>query len=282
MTIPAAPPASSARRLLEVALEEDLASAGDVTTDTIFGPAATTTARIVAREAGRIAGIRIATQVFGLLDPQIDVTILVDDGEDATTGATLAELAGLTRALLTGERTCLNLLGHLSGIATAARNAVALTDGTNARVVDTRKTTPGLRALEKYAVRCGGASNHRFGLYDAVMIKDNHIAAAGSIAAAVTAVRAATGHMIKIEVEVDRLDQIAETLDAGADVILLDNMTPAQLTEAVTLIDGAAITEASGGISTATIAAVAASGVDIISMGSLTHSSPRLDVAMDM
>jgi len=282
MTIPAAPPASSARRLLEVALEEDLASAGDVTTDTIFGPAATTTARIVAREAGRIAGIRIATQVFGLLDPQIDVTILVDDGEDATTGATLAELAGLTRALLTGERACLNLLGHLSGIATAARNAVALTGGTNARVVDTRKTTPGLRALEKYAVRCGGASNHRFGLYDAVMIKDNHIAAAGSIAAAVTAVRAATGHMIKIEVEVDRLDQIAETLNAGADVILLDNMTPAQLTEAVTLIDGAAITEASGGISTATIAAVAASGVDIISMGSLTHSSPRLDVAMDM
>lgn len=281
MTVPG-PPAGEVRRLLDVSLAEDLAMAGDPTTDSIFGPDDVAQGRIVAREAGRIAGLTMGLQVFALLDQRVETTILVGDGSDAGAGETLAELTGPTRALLTGERTCLNLLGHLSGIATATREAVALVAGTGARIVDTRKTTPGLRTFEKYAVRCGGGGNHRFGLHDAVMIKDNHIAAAGSIAAAVAAVKAAVGHMIKIEVEVDHHDQVSEALSAGADVILLDNMTPQELVTAVALVDGAALTEASGGITAQTLGAVAASGVDIISMGALTHSARRLDVAMEM
>jgi nicotinate-nucleotide pyrophosphorylase (carboxylating) len=221
-------------------------------------------------------------QAFTMLDARVVPTILIGDGNDAGAGEVLAELTGPARALLTGERTCLNLLGHLSGIATATREAVALVAGTGARIVDTRKTTPGLRAFEKYAVRCGGGGNHRFGLHDGVMIKDNHIAAAGSIAAAVAAVKAGVGHMLKIEVELDHQDQIPEALEAGADVILLDNMTPRELAAAVALVDGAALTEASGSITAHTVGAVAASGVDIISMGALTHSAPRLDVAMEM
>jgi nicotinate-nucleotide pyrophosphorylase (carboxylating) len=241
--------------------------AGDATTDSIFGADDMAQGRIVARDAGRIAGLTTGLQIFTMLDPRVETTILIGDGSDAGAGEVVAELTGPARALLTGERTCLNLLGHLSGIATATRDAVALIAGTAARIVDTRKTTPGLRAFEKYAVRCGGGGNHRFGLHDAVMIKDNHIAA--------------VGHMVKIEVEVDRHDQIAEALRAGADVILLDNMSPRDLAAAVALIDGAALTEASGGITLQTVADVAGSGVDVISMGALTHSAPRLDVAMD-
>ncbi len=281
MTLPG-PPAGEVRRLLELSLAEDLATAGDVTTDSIFGPDDMAEGRIVAREAGRLAGLSIGLQAFTMLDARVETTILIGDGSDARAGAVVAEVVGPARALLTGERTCLNLLGHLSGIATATRDVVALVAATGARIVDTRKTTPGLRALEKYAVRCGGGGNHRFGLHDAVMIKDNHIAAAGSIAAAVAAVRAGAGHMLKIEVEVDHHDQIAEALRAGADVILLDNMTPQGLAEAVALVNGAALTEASGGITPQTVGAVAASGVDVISMGALTHSAPRLDVAMEM
>jgi len=276
------PPESQVTRLLEVALAEDLASAGDLTTDSIFDSEHRTTGRVVARQAGRVAGIDIALRVFSMLDGRTGVTVMIPDGSDATAGATIAEVAGPTRAVLTGERTCLNLLGHLCGVATATRDTVALIAGTSTRVVDTRKTTPGLRALEKYAVRCGGGSNHRFGLHDAVMIKDNHIAAAGSIGDAVTAVRANIGHMVKVEVEVDRLEQIGPALEAGADVVLLDNMEAATLARAVALINGAAITEASGGITRETIAAVAATGVDVISLGALTHSAPRLDVALDM
>jgi nicotinate-nucleotide pyrophosphorylase (carboxylating) len=253
-----------------------------LTTDAIFGAGDTSEARIVARESGRIAGIDMALRAFTILDSRTTVTVLIADGRDAAVGATIAEVAGSTRALLTGERTCLNLLGHLSGIATATRDVVDLIAGTGARIVDTRKTTPGLRSLEKYAVRCGGGGNHRFGLYDAMMVKDNHIAAAGSVRSAVAAVKAHVGHMVKIEVEVDHRDQVSEALGAGADVILLDNMTPQELTEAVSLVNGAALTEASGGITPQTVRAVAESGVDIISMGALTHSAPRLDVAMDM
>ena len=281
LTLPAEPPRREVDRLLNHALAEDLAINGDLTTNAVFGPTDRSSGRIVARAPGRIAGIAMALRVFSLLDDAVTSSILINDGNEADSGATIAEGNGPTRALLTGERTCLNLLGHLSGIATATRDAVALVAGTEARIVDTRKTTPGLRAFEKYAVRCGGGGNHRFGLHDAVMIKDNHIAAAGSIAAAVAAVKAGVGHTVKIEVEVDRQDQIPEALEAGADVILLDNMTPQELAAAVALIGGVALTEASGGITAQTLRAVAASGVDIISMGALTHSAPRLDVAMD-
>lgn len=280
--MPAEPPQSEVDRLLHHALAEDLALSGDLTTNAVFASTDLSFGRIVARDPGRIAGIGMALRVFALLDEAVTSSILIHDGDEAARGATIAEVNGPTRALLTGERTCLNLLGHLSGIATATRDAVALVAGTGARIVDTRKTTPGLRAFEKYAVRCGGGGNHRFGLHDAVMIKDNHIAAAGSIGAAIAAVKAGVGHMVKIEVEIDRHDQIAEALAAGADVILLDNMSPEELTAAVALIDGAALTEASGGITAQTLGAVAASGVDVISMGALTHSAPRLDVAMDM
>ncbi len=282
MTLPTGPPTAEIDRLLAHALAEDLAGAGDLTTDAMFDAADVATAHIVAREPGRIAGVAMALRVFTLLDPAVTSSILINDGEDAARGAAIAEVGGPTRALLTGERTCLNLLGHLSGIATATRDVVALIAGTGARIVDTRKTTPGLRAFEKYAVRCGGGGNHRFGLHDAVMIKDNHIAAAGSIEAAVAVVRANVGHMVKIEVEVDQHDQIAAAIEAGAEVILLDNMTPQELAAAVALIGGAALTEASGGVTPQTVRAVAESGVDVISMGALTHSALRLDVAMDM
>lgn len=276
------PPQHEVDRLLRVALQEDLAAAGDLTTESIFGADATADARVMARQPGRIAGLDASLRVFTMLDDSVDLDVRIGDGQDADIGATIAVITGPTRPILTGERICLNLLGHLSGIATATRDAVALTKGTAARVADTRKTTPGLRAFEKYAVRCGGGSNHRFGLHDGVMIKDNHIAALGSIEAAVDAVKERVGHMVKIEVEVDRIDQIAAALDAGVDVILLDNMTPTQLAEAVRQIDGAAITEASGGITLDTLPAVAASGVDIVSMGALTHSARRLDVALDI
>lgn len=282
MTRPTGPPRHEVHRVLQDALAEDLGTAGDLTTNAIFEADAATTAQVVARQAGRIAGLEASLGVFDLLAVGVHRQVLIGDGEDAVAGATVAIVSGSTRAILTGERTCLNLLGHLSGIATATRDVVALVAGTNSRIVDTRKTTPGLRALEKYAVRCGGGSNHRFGLHDAVMIKDNHIAAAGSIGDAVAAVRAVTGHMVKVEVEVDDISQVDEAIEAGADVILLDNMTPDELGAAVSHIGGRAITEASGGITRDNVAAVAASGVDVISIGALTHSAPRLDVAMDI
>ena len=280
--IPLGVPQAEVDRIITTALAEDLALAGDLTTESIFAPGDRAEARVVARQAGRIAGAAIACRVFGLLDPAVAVATAIDDGADANRGDVIATVSGPTRAILTGERVCLNLLGHMCGIATATRDAVALVGDSGVRIVDTRKTTPGLRAIEKYAVRCGGGSNHRFGLHDTVMIKDNHIAAAGSITGALDRVKASVGHTVKVEVEVDEIHQIPEALAAGADIILLDNMDPEQLREAVALINGAALTEASGGITAATIAAVAGSGVDVISMGALTHSAPRLDVAMDM
>lgn len=267
--------------LVRAALREDLGRAGDLTTDAIVGPGSRSRARIVARQPGRVAGIEIALCAFRLLDPEVHAAVVRADGTDVKAGGTIVELAGSSRTLLTGERTALNLLGRLCGIATATRELVARLAGTRTRVCETRKTTPGLRALEKYAVRCGGGANHRFGLDDAVLIKDNHLVAAGGVTTAVAAVRAYVGHLVKIEVEVDALEQLREALACGVDVVLLDNMSPARLREAVALIAGRAIVEASGTISRENIAEVAASGVDLISVGALTHSAPVLDLGLD-
>ena len=269
--------------LIRAALLEDLNHGNDLTTDAIVPAQMQTSAKIVTRAEGIVAGLDASLLAFELLAPgAVSVAVKIGDGERARRGDTIAELAGPARTLLTGERTMLNLLSRLCGIATATRRLVELVKGTRASVVDTRKTTPGLRALEKYAVRCGGGSNHRFGLDDAILIKDNHIALAGSVHAAVSRVRERAGHMVKIEVEVDTLDQLQEALREPIDAVLLDNMTPAQLREAVSLVNGAVLTEASGGVRPETIAAVAASGVDLISVGWLTHGAPALDLGLDI
>jgi nicotinate-nucleotide pyrophosphorylase (carboxylating) len=243
---------------------------------------ATATARLVARRAGRIAGLEVACRAFTLLDPGVQVELRAADGDDAAAGTTLAVVSGPARSILSAERVALNLLGRLCGIATLTRDVVASVAGTGARVACTRKTTPGLRLLEKYAVRVGGGSNHRFGLDDAVLIKDNHVAVAGGVGEAVRRARAAVGHLVKIEVETTSLAQVREALDAGAEVILLDNMTPEMLREAVALVGGRAVTEASGGITPKNAAEVAGTGVDVLSLGWLTHSAPALDVALDV
>jgi len=276
------PPAHAIDAVLRRSIEEDLGDAGDLTTTAIFDAHHSSRGEIVARAEGTIAGLSIGTRVFDLLDGDVSVTRHVADGDTVASGTVLATLEGSTRAILTGERICLNLLGHLSGIATATRSVVDALGDAHTRVADTRKTTPGLRSLEKYAVRCGGGINHRFGLYDAVMIKDNHTAAAGSVAAAVDAVRRHVGHTVSVVVEVDRLDQIEAAVVGGADVILLDNLRGDELREAVVLVAGRARTEASGGVTPANVAAIAHSGVDVISLGWITHSAPRLDVALDL
>ncbi len=264
------------------ALREDLGLAGDLTTDAIVSADARAEARLVARAAGRIAGLEVAAAAFRLLDPRVEIEVRRPDGADAAAGETLAVVRGPARPILTGERTALNLLGRLCGIATATRGVVAAIRPHRARVVCTRKTTPGLRVLEKYAVRAGGGSNHRFGLDDAVLVKDNHRVAAGGLRPALERVRAAVGHMVKVEVEVDTLDELAEALALGVDAVLLDNLPPEALREAVRMVGGRAITEASGGITPETAAAVAATGVDLLSLGWLTHSAPSLDVALDL
>jgi nicotinate-nucleotide pyrophosphorylase (carboxylating) len=263
------------------ALLEDVAHGGDLTTDAIVDAEARANARIVARTPGVVAGLDAALLTFTLLDPGVEIRVHAADGDLVDAGETIVELRGHARALLTGERPALNLLGRLCGVATLTNRFVALTRGTKARVTDTRKTTPGLRVLEKYAVRCGGGVNHRFGLDDAVLIKDNHLAAAGSVTAAISAVRATVGHTVKVQVEVDTIAQLHEALDAGVDAVLLDNMTLEQLAEAVRIVNGRAIVEASGGVTEQTVAAIAATGVDLISSGALTHSAPALDVALD-
>ncbi len=268
--------------LIRDALREDLGRAGDLTTDALVAADATAVAAVTARRAGRVAGSEVAARVFEILDPSMETEIVVADGGDAESGSTLIRLRGPARAILTGERTALNLLGHLSGIATLTRAYVKAVEGTGARVVCTRKTTPGLRALEKYAVRCGGGANHRFGLDDAVLIKDNHLAVAGGVRPAVELVRAAVGHMVTVELEVDTLEQLEEGLAVGVDAVLLDNMDPATLRAAVTLVDGRCLTEASGGIDLDTAAAVAATGVDLLSVGALTHSASWLDVSLEV
>ena len=271
--------------LVRRALAEDVGR-GDVTTQATIAPGTRSRARFVARQAGVVAGLPIAALTFALLDPAVEFETLTPDGSSVAAGETLARVTGDAAALLTGERTALNFLGRLSGIATQAAQCVAALAGTRARIVDTRKTTPGLRLLEKYAVRMGGASNHRAGLDDGILIKDNHIAAAGSLTLAVQRARAHASHLLKIEVECDSEEQAREAIAAGADAILLDNMTPDQLRRAVALIreQAPAITiEASGNIGTdaARLAAIAATGVDLISLGALTHSAPNFDVGLD-
>ncbi|MBY6261951.1 carboxylating nicotinate-nucleotide diphosphorylase [Azospirillum sp. 412522] len=268
--------------IVRAALAEDLGRAGDITTDSIIPADAVATARIAARKDGRVAGLEAALIAFRLLDPGISVTVERTDGEDVPPGGTIATLTGKARALLTAERTALNLMGRLSGIATATRSLVREVEGTKARIVCTRKTTPGLRVLEKHAVKLGGGFNHRFGLDDAVLIKDNHIAVAGGVRPAVERVRAAIGHMVKVEVEVDTLDQLDELLGLPVDVVLLDNMDPDTLHRAVRMVDGRLLTEASGNVTLATVRAIAETGVDMISCGWLTHSAPNLDLGLDM
>ncbi len=267
--------------LIMRAFEEDLASAGDLTSESIFGRDHRSSARLVARQDGVIAGLGLAARVFHLMDDTIEIETVTHDGASVRAGSDLLRLSGHTRGLLTAERTALNFLGRLSGIATLTARLVDLVDGTGVLIADTRKTTPTLRALEKHAVRMGGGSNHRFGLYDAVMIKDNHIAAAGGIGRAVAMVRARVGHTVKVEVEVETLDELRELLVVGADIVLLDNTNNSQLREAVAMVGEAMVTEASGGITESTIRDVAETGVDVISVGALTHSAPNFDVALD-
>jgi nicotinate-nucleotide pyrophosphorylase (carboxylating) len=268
--------------LVREALREDLGRAGDLTTDAIVPADRRARGVIVFRHEGRVAGLDVALAAFRELDSSARIRILVPEGNDVAAGEAVAAVDSLARALLSAERVALNLLGRLSGIATATREIVRSLEGTHARVVCTRKTTPGLRALEKYAVRVGGGGNHRFGLDDAVLVKDNHRALAGGVSAAVARVRAHVGHMVKIEVEVDTLDELREALDLNVDVVLLDNMTLPMLREAVTLARGRAVLEASGGITPESARAVAETGVDMISLGWLTHSVGNQDVALDV
>jgi nicotinate-nucleotide pyrophosphorylase (carboxylating) len=268
--------------IVRAALLEDIGRGGDLTTDAVVARDLRARARIVARQPGIVAGLEAAALTFAMLDASVEFNVRKGDGECVGAGGCVAEIAGRARTILTGERTALNFLCRLSGIATATRRLVETISGTRARVADTRKTTPGLRALEKYAVRCGGGDNHRFGLDDAVLVKDNHLALAGSIRAAVTAVRARVGHTVKVEVEVDTLDQLNEALEQPIDAVLLDNMTPEQLTRAVEVINGRIVAEASGGVTAETILAIARSGVDVVSVGWLTHSAPALDLGLDV
>ncbi|HOA26657.1 MAG TPA: carboxylating nicotinate-nucleotide diphosphorylase [Arachnia sp.] len=267
--------------VVAAALAEDLGHAGDLTTDAIIPADRAATVRLVSREPGVVAGLPLAELAWELLDPSVRMEVHLPDGSRVNPGDAIATIHGPARALLTGERVALNFLGHLSGVATGTATIAAAIAHTAAKVADTRKTIPGLRALQKYAVTCGGGSNHRFGLDDAVMIKDNHIAVAGGLRAAVEAARAHVGHLVKIEVEVDTLEMLAELLEVGADVVLLDNMSPAELRRAVELVGGRMVTEASGRITPETAAAIAESGVDLISVGWLTHSARVLDIGLD-
>ncbi len=268
------------RSLVAAALAEDL-SWGDITSDSIFTDEMGR-AFITAKKAGVACGLPVAAEVFSQVDPCLDFTASFRDGQEIKPGDCLAELAGPLASILKGERTALNFLQRLSGIATAARAAVVAVAGTGAQIVDTRKTTPGFRLLEKYAVRVGGAKNHRFHLGDMALIKDNHIRGAGSIGAAVSRVRARAGFPLKIEVEAATLEDVRESLKAGVEVIMLDNMEVGLMAEAVRLVDGRALVEASGGITRENLQEVAATGVDLISLGYLTHSSPALDMTLNL
>lgn len=267
------------------ALAEDLGRGGDITSEAIFGPSDLVKARIEARQAGVVAGIELVVETFRQVDPAIRVELLVRDAERVAAMQPLARLHGPTVGILSGERTALNFLGHLSGVATATHALAEAVQGTRATIVDTRKTTPGLRALEKYAVRCGGGKNHRLGLDDAVLIKDNHLAAAGSVTRAIQMARSRAGHLVKVEVEVATLEQFDEALQAQADAVLLDNMSPEIMREAVARRDRSQyrpILEASGGVTLANVRGIAETGVDLVSVGWVTHSAPNLDVAMEV
>jgi nicotinate-nucleotide pyrophosphorylase (carboxylating) len=266
-------------RIVQAALAEDV-GAGDVTTDATVPADAVGTAELLVKEPGVVCGLEVAEATFRALDPDVRFEALADDGDSVEPPAVVARITGSQRALLTGERVALNFVGRLSGIATLTRRYVDAVDGTGASVLDTRKTTPGLRGLEKHAVACGGGRNHRFGLDDAVLIKDNHLRAAGSLRAAVELVREATE--LPVEVECETLAQVGEALELGVDAILLDNMTPPQLRDAVALTRGRARLEASGGVTLETIRAIAETGVDEISVGALTHSARSLDVSLEL
>lgn len=268
--------------VVRAALAEDLGRAGDVTARACVPESARLKAVFAARREGRIAGLACARLAVRALDPTARFEARVADGDDVVAGAVLAEVEADARSLLSAERTALNLLGRLSGIATLTRAYVRAVADAGARIADTRKTTPGLRALEKHAVLCGGGINHRFGLDDAILIKDNHIAVCGGdVAEAVRRARAFAGHLMKVEVEVDGLDQLEAALAEGPDVVMLDNFSLEDLRRAVALTAGRAVLEASGGVSLDTVAAIAATGVDVISVGALTHSAPALDVGLD-
>lgn len=268
--------------LVRAALAEDLGPWGDVTTRAVIPAGTICRARLAAREAGVVSGMQVAALAFRLVDPALRVSLHRPDGSRCTAGEVLMEIEGDAAAILSAERVALNFAGRLSGIATLTAGFVAETAGTATRITCTRKTTPGLRIVEKLAVLHGGGFSHRFGLSDAMLIKDNHIAAAGGIRPALAAARAAASHMMRIEIEVDRLDQLAEVLDqGGADVVLLDNMDTATLTEAVRMVAGRLVTEASGNMGLSRIAEVAATGVDYISSGALTHSARTLDLGLD-
>ncbi len=277
-----APPQDALSRIVEIALAEDLGARGDITTAAVVPPGTPMSAIIRSREAGRIAGVDVARQVLSRLPGPATATIVAADGSDVAAGDAVVELDGAAGTLLTGERTILNLLGRMSGIATATAAVVRAVAGTGVAIKDTRKTTPGLRALEKYAVAVGGGVNHRSGLYDAVLIKDNHIGVAGSITTAVERARAALGAAVVIQVEVETLAELEEALCARVGAVLLDNMAPALLKRAVSVAAGRCHTEASGGITLANVREVAETGVDSISLGWLTHSAKSLDLGLDL
>ena len=263
------------------ALSEDLGEHGDITAEACVPEAAESKAVFMARAPAVVAGLEVAAFVFEALDPSVTFESLVVDGARVVERSGVARVAGRSRSILGGERTALNLLGRMSGVATATAGLVDLVAGTGAKISDTRKTMPGLRALDKYAVRVGGGVNHRFGLYDAVMIKDNHLIAAGSITDAVAAARASVGPDVMLVVEVAELEQLREVLATDADRVLLDNMSPDRLREAVAMVDGRIVTEASGGVTSQNIREIAETGVDIISVGWITHSAPQVDIALD-
>lgn len=271
------------QKAVRCALDEDLGRAGDITSAATIPAGKQAKAKLVARKPGVIAGLVCAAEAFSQLDPKISFNAKVRDGAKAAAKDVLAEISGDAKVILSAERVALNFLGHLSGVATLTAAYAEKIKHTKAKIIDTRKTTPCLRALEKYAVRCGGGVNHRMGLDDAVLIKDNHIAVAGGIAQVLKAARAAAGHLVKVEIEVDTLDQLKEVLQAGgADVVLLDNMDPATMKRAVEMNAGKLVLEASGGVSLESVAKIAESGIDVISVGALTHSAPVLDIGLDI
>ena len=267
---------------VDLALKEDLGRAGDITSAAIIPADARADAVIAARRPGVIAGLALAEAALRRMDAAVAFELALGDASRVEPGAIVARISGNARAILSAERVALNFLGHLSGIATLTRRYLDAVAHTRARIACTRKTTPGLRALEKYAVRCGGGMNHRFGLDDAMLVKDNHIAVSGGVTEAVRRAKAFAGHLVRIEVEVDTLDQLEEALAAGAEAILLDNMPPDMLRQAVAIAGGRAVLEASGGVTLDSVAAIAESGVDIISSGAITHSAPALDLGLDM
>ena len=274
-------PALLIENAVRAAFTEDLGEAGDITSQSTI-PAGTRSRVVMrAREPGCIAGLDLARTAFRLMDPGLMISIQKPDGTKVQPGDVIAAIEGDARAIVTAERVALNFLGHLSGIATATANIVEAVKGTNARICCTRKTTPGLRAFEKFAVRAGGGVNHRFGLYDAILIKDNHIAMAGGIIPAIQGARSKAGHMVRIEIEVDTLEQLSEALDIGVEAVLLDNMSPETLSKAVAINAGRAALEASGRVNLETAPAIAATGVDYISVGWITHSAPCLDIGLD-